>query len=124
MLDIIKEYLKLNRSLVLLPLKAARRLTDDRNTGARQMMDFAEDVVSAPFVAAEKAIDNSCRNCAAGSNGTVSSAAETTMAGITASGPGLRNVLVNPEVTVSSDSEPEPGLRKSVLTVTGLLCGA
>jgi len=115
MLDIIKEGLKLNQSLALLPLKAARRLVDDKNTGAKQMIDVAEDVVSMPFVVAAKAIENSNRSCS-GKDGEG-------CARSTAGGPTARNIWVNPEVTVFSDVEVKPGERRAILNVTGLLCG-
>lgn len=115
MLDIIKEGLKLNQSLALLPLKAARRLVDDKNTGARQMIDIAEDMVSTPFVAAVKAIDGSARPCAGQNN-----AGQTCPRG---QGPTVRNIWVDPKVTVFSDIEVRPGERRTILSVTGLLCG-
>ncbi len=118
MLSIFKEFIRLNQSLALLPLKAARKLLDDRNTTGKQMMDVAEDLVSTPFVAAGKAIDNGCRQCTMKEepHGQRRSARE-------GRGPGARNVLVDPEVTVLSDAELNPGERKVLLSVTGLLCG-
>ena len=118
MLSIFKEFIRLNQSLALLPLKAARKLLDDRNTTGKQMVDVAEDLVSTPFVAAGKAIDNGCRQCAVKEEpyGQRRSARE-------GRGPGARNILVDPEVTVLADSELKPGERKVLLTVTGLLCG-
>ena len=103
MLDLLKEGIKLNQSLALLPLRVIRRLIDDKNTGAKQAVDVAEDMVSAPFVAATKAIDNSSQT--------------------PNTGPKIGNVWVNPEVTVFSDVETGEGKRRAILTVTGLLCG-
>lgn len=117
MLDIIKEGLKLNQSLVLLPLRAVRRLVDDKNTNAKQMVDVAEDFVSMPFVAATRVIDNTCKPCQAGMEG------EHRAASATGGGPTMKNIWVNPEVTVFSDVETRPGERRAILTVTGLLCG-
>lgn len=111
MQDIIKEGIKLNQSLALLPLKAVRRLVDDDNTNAKQVVDVVEDLVSAPFVAAVKAIDSSRQTCDADKE-----AAD-------GGGPTIRNILVNPEVTVFSDVEIKTGQRRAILTVTGLLCG-
>ncbi|MHB9095238.1 MAG: hypothetical protein ACYC21_11240 [Eubacteriales bacterium] len=115
MLDIIKEGIKLNQSLALLPLKAVRKLVNDKNTGAKQLVDVAEDMVSMPFMAASKAIDNTCQPC--------SGETRESQACQTAGGPDLKNVWVNPEVTVFSDVEVKPGQRRALLTVTGLLCG-
>lgn len=115
MLDIIKEGIKLNQSLALLPLKAARRLVDDKNTGVKQMIDVAEDVVSMPFVIAGKVVENSTRPCS-GKDGAG-------CASSTGGGPTVRNIWVNPEVTVFSDVEVKPGERRAILNVTGLLCG-
>lgn len=121
MLDIIKEGIKLNQSLALLPLKAVRKLVGDKNSRARQMVDVAEDIVGMPFIAAAKAIDNSMpackeRNCQA-------KAGQNPEGKNSAGGPSLRNMLVNPEVTVVSDAGIEDGQQRAVLKVTGLLCG-
>ncbi len=113
MLDIVKEGIKIYQSVALFPLRAARRLIDDRNTGARQIVDIAEDFISMPFAAATRAIDNTCQPCGVKKN----------PAGDSAGGPALRNIWVDPEVTVFSDVETKPGERRAVLTVTGLLCG-
>lgn len=113
--DILKEGIKLNQSLALLPLKAMRRLVDDKNTNAKQMVDVAEDLVSMPFVAASRAIDNTCKPCTNEEKGKNCKSP--------AGGPGVKNVLVNPEVTVFSDVELKPGERRAILNVTGLLCG-
>ena len=114
MLDIVKEYIRLNRSLALLPIRAARKLLDDRNTSARQVADVAEDLVSTPFVAADKAIENSCRQCEMKQEHEEYSSA---------AGPGVKNILVDPKVTVLSDTEINSGERRALLSVTGLLCG-
>lgn len=114
MLDLIKEGIKLNQSLALLPLKALRRLVDDRNTTAKQAIDVAEDIVSTPFVAAARAIENNTARCPA-------KTVKTTECKVSG-GPTVKNIWVNPEVTVFSDVETKPGERKAVLTVTGLLC--
>ncbi len=114
MLDIVKEAIKLNQSLALLPLKAARNLISDKNTGAKQMVDIAEDFVSMPFVAASRAVENTCRTCVRETEHDSACSPR---------GPGLRNILINPEVTVFSDVERAPGERRAILTVTGLLCG-
>lgn len=114
MLDIIREGIKLNKSLALLPLKAIRTLIDDRNTSAKQMVDATEDFVSMPFVAASRALDSSCRSCAGKESKTC-----LTRQG----GPSAKNVWVNPEVNVFSDVEIKPGERRAILHVTGLLCG-
>lgn len=113
MLDIIKEGIKLNQSLALLPLKAIRELIDERNTSAKQIVDVAEDFVSMPFVAASRALDNSCRSCAG--KGKTCQTRE--------GGPAAKNIWVNPEVNVFSDVETKPGERRVILHVTGLLCG-
>lgn len=114
MLDIIKEGIKLNQSLALLPLKAIRKLVDDKNTGAKQMVDVAEDFVSMPFVTASRALDGSCRSCAEKR----SKACENREGG-----PSAKNIWVNPEVNVFSDVEIKSGERRVILHVTGLLCG-
>ena len=114
MLDLIKEGIKLNLALALLPLRVIRRLIDDKNTGAKQAVDVAEDMVSAPFVAATKAIDNSCKPSEAGTDKN----SQTSNIGLK-----IGNVWVNPEFTVFSDVETGEGKRKAILTVTGLLCG-
>ncbi len=115
MLDIIKEGIKHGQSLALLPLKAARKLVDDKNTGAKQMIDLAEDFISIPFVAATRTIDKtskcSVRETDCGRSGSAGG------------GPTFRNIWVNPEVTVFSDVEVKPGKRRAILTVEGLLCG-
>ncbi len=116
MLDLVKEGIKLNQSLALLPLKAARRLVDDRNTMAKQMVELAEDLVSTPFVAAARAVDSISRPSVRDGN--------FVRAGSCKSGPTWRNIWVNPEVTVFSDTEVRPGQRRAVLTVKGLLCGS
>lgn len=115
MRDIIKDFIKLNQSAALFPLRAARKLLDDRNTGTKQMIDVAEDVVSAPFVVAEKMVDSFCRSCPG-------NAARSTRRSAGA-GPNLRNIWVDPNVEVISDAEVMPGERRAELTVTGLLCG-
>ncbi|MDT3705136.1 MAG: hypothetical protein ROZ36_19595 [Thermincola sp.] len=119
MREIIKEGIKLNQSLALLPLKAARELAGDQNQGVKQMVDMAEDMVSMPFVAATKIIDNSRPDCK-----NMNCQADTDEhAGSDRGGPSLRNVWVNPEVTVFSDVEINDGQKRAILTVTGLLCG-
>lgn len=121
MLEIIKEGIKLNQSLALLPLKAVRKLVGEKNTRAKQMIDVAEDMVGMPFVSAANAIDHSIpacqdRNCQARADRNPGSRDFS-------GGPSIRNVLVNPEVTVVSDADIAVGQKKAVLTVTGLLCG-
>lgn len=115
MLDLIKEGIKLNQSLALLPFKAARRLLDDKNTGAKQFVDLAEDMVSTPFVAAAKVIDSAQKPCAVNGSCDKNNGPH--------GGPTINNVWVNPEVTVFSDVQAEPGKRRAILVVTGLLCG-
>lgn len=115
MLDLIKEGIKLNQSLALLPLKAVRRLVDEKNTGAKQMVDVAEDFVSIPFTAASKALDSTCRSC--------SEESESKKCQTSCGGPSAKNIMVNPEVAVFSDVEVKPGERRAILHVTGLLCG-
>ncbi len=114
MLDIIKEGIRLNQSLALLPLRAARSLISDKNTSAKQMVDIAEDFVSIPFVAAARAIENTCQTCSKEADRDRSCSSR---------GPGIRNIWINPAVTVFSDVELIPGKRRAILTVTGLLCG-
>lgn len=111
MLDLVKEGIKLNQSLALLPLKAVRRMVNQDNTSAKQVVDVMEDFVSAPFVAAAKAIDNTRKPCSGEKEGG------------DGAGPTVKNILVNPEITVFSDVETKPGERRAILTVTGLLCG-
>ncbi len=118
MLSIIREFIRLNQSLALLPLKAARKLLDDKNTTGKQMVDVAEDLVSTPFVAASKAIDNSCRQCPVKEE--PSGERRYARQG---RGPGAGNILIDPEVAVLSDTEMNSGERKMLLSVTGLLCG-
>ncbi|PKM81605.1 MAG: hypothetical protein CVU89_08920 [Firmicutes bacterium HGW-Firmicutes-14] len=114
MREVIREYIGLSQSFALLPLKFVRGLIDDKNTNAKLMVDMFEDFVSIPFVAAARAVDNS-QNSGSG-NGQDSLCFHSR-------GPGMHNVWVNPQVTVSADSETEDGRRTAVLNVTGLLCG-
>jgi hypothetical protein len=119
MLEIIKEGIKLSQSLALLPLKAARKLLSDKNNGAKQLVDAAEDMVSVPFVTATKVIDNSIPDC----RKNCQTKAGQESAGDSLGGPSFRNVWVNPEVTVFSDVVIDDCQKRAVLTVTGLLCG-
>lgn len=116
MLDLIKEGIRLNQSLVLLPLKAARRLVNDKNTNAKQLLDIAEDFASIPFVAATKVVDGTTKSPHKGN--TCQNKSNQTMGG-----PKFTNIFVNPEVTLFSDVETTPGERRAILNVTGLLCG-
>lgn len=120
MLEIIKEGIKLNQSLALLPLKAARKLVGGKNQGAKQVVDVAEDMVSMPFVAATKIIDNSIpdckdRKCQTGDGQKPAADCQ--------GGPSIRNIWVDPEIAVFSDVDIESGQKRAILTVTGLLCG-
>lgn len=120
MMDIIKEGIKLNQSLALLPLKVARKLAGDKNQGVKQFVDIAEDMVSMPFVAATKIIDNSMpevnkRKCQPNACKKLADASR--------GGPSIRNVWVDPEVTVISDVDIGDGQKRAILSVTGLLCG-
>lgn len=114
MLDIIKEGIKLTQSLALLPLKAANRLVDEKNTNAKQLVCLAEDFVSIPFAAAGKAVNEASRSI----NDT-----DTAKDCSSGGGPTLKNLWVNPDVTVFSDVETAPGQRRAILQVKGLLCG-
>ena len=114
MLDIIKQGIKLNQCLALLPLKAVRRVMGDKNSNNSQMVDTAEEIVSLPFVAATRVLDKTCR-----SPGEI----EGKQGSFADDGPGLKNILVNPQVAVFSDIESKHGERRTILTVTGLLCG-
>jgi len=100
MLDIFKEGIKLNQSLALLPLKFARKLAGDKNQGFKQLVDVAEDMVSMPFVAATKVIDNSKSDS---KKGNCQADARQETDGDSPEGPCFGNVWVNPEVTVFSD---------------------
>lgn len=120
MFEIIKEGIKLNQSLALLPLKAARKLAGDKNRGVKQLVDVAEDMVSMPFVAATKVIDNSVPDYKSRDCQTNTCQKST---GASAVGPSIKNVWVNPEVTVFSDLDIDEGQKRAILSVTGLLCG-
>lgn len=119
MLEIIKEGIKLNQSLALLPLKAARKLVGGKNQGAKQLVDVAEDMVSMPFVTATKVIDNTIPDC----DRKCQTKDGQKPAGDCHGGPSIRNIWVNPEITVFSDVDINDGQKRAVLTVTGLLCG-
>ncbi|WP_418792028.1 hypothetical protein [Phosphitispora sp. TUW77] len=118
MQNIFKEFIRLNQSLALLPLKAVRKLLDDKNTSGKQMVDVAEEFVSTPFVAADKLIGKGCHCCSVQED--PSGQQRSVRKG---RGPSAANIFVDPEVTVLSDAETNPEERKAVLSVTGLLCG-
>lgn len=120
MLEIIKEGIKLNQSLALLPLKAARKLLGGKNQGAKQMVDVAEDMVSMPFVTATKFIDNSIPDC---KDRKCQAKDSQQPAGDCHGGPSVGNIWVNPEITIFSDVDIDGSQKRAILTVTGLLCG-
>jgi GTP-binding protein EngB required for normal cell division len=112
MKEIIKEYLKLHKSLMALPIKAARKIAVQKDEQGSRFFEFAEEIVTMPF------------NMAAG---TMDKLASETVKNIHSkactSGPNLKNALVEPTVSVLSDIETAQGDRRTVLLVTGLLCG-
>jgi hypothetical protein len=112
MKEIIKEYLKLQKSLFALPIKAARKIADQKDDQGSRFFEFAEEIVTTPFDMAAGTMDK----LASETVNNIHSRACT-------SGPNLKNALVDPKVSVLSDIEIAPGERRTVLLVTGLLCG-
>jgi len=114
MLDLIRKAIRLNRDLAALPFKTAREMLGPNRKRAREALHVAEDIAGIPFQMADRLLDN-----------TFPPEEEPDTAGVKEDGPGMRNILVNPEVTVTRDEHVAGNnYWRAELKVTGLLCEA
>ena len=114
MMNLIRQGIDLTESLAVLPLRATRQLLGPKNPTFGKLTRLTEGLVTIPFRMARETVDFVDEAISGESGG--GRQAQT--------GPGFKNLFVNPEVTVVSDSPPTSGSqdRRAVLRVTGLLC--
>lgn len=117
MFNLIRQGIDLTESLAVLPLRATRQLLGPKNPTFGKLTRLTEGLVTIPFRMARETVDFVDETVSGPSE-------EKRQTGEASAGPGFKNLFVNPQVTIVSDSPPLSGSqdRRAVLRVTGLLC--
>lgn len=110
MYEFFRNGLNATESFLKMPLNIIGNAFGGQGT-IKEWTNISQDLIGIPFKSVRRALDRAegkeveCEACG---------------------GATLRNITVNPEVTVVSDGVVEPGQdqKKAVLHVTGLLCDA
>ncbi len=114
MLELLRRGVESAENLAVLPIQTLERIFGNNPTVLKDTFQMTEEIIRLPFKAVNGAVEMLDERS--------TDKTDQQRRG----GPTLRNVTVNPDISVVSDEliNPNTAERRAVIRVTGLLCGA